>query len=85
MHETFTSHGIPGLPELVTKQQVMKLTRWSHMTVDRRIADGTLVAVRIGPRDVRITLASVQDLLKPIGTAPRWETPLSRQNPTEAA
>jgi hypothetical protein len=54
------------------------------MTVDRRIADNTLTAYRLGPRDIRITLASVQALLKPIGEAPRWETPLSRTSPSEA-
>lgn len=85
MNENNSSHGIPGLPDLVTKKQVMRLTGWSHMTVDRRIADGTLDAFRMGPRDVRITLASVRDLLKPMATAPRWDTSLSRSGPAEVA
>lgn len=81
---TSPHHGIPGVPELVTKKQVMALTGWSHMTVERRIADSTLVAVRIGPRDIRITLDSVLAMLKPINTAPRWETPFTRK-PEDAA
>lgn len=81
-----TSHGIPGIPELVTKKQVMKLTGWSHMTVERRIADGSLKAYRLGPRDIRITLDSVMALLQPINDAPPWETPFTRpRKPEDAA
>lgn len=80
-----TSHGIPGVPELVTKKQVMKLTGWSHMTVDRRLADGTLVGYRLGPRDIRITLTSVMDLLQPIHLAPRWKTPFTEHRKPEGA
>jgi hypothetical protein len=78
MTANIASHGIPGVPELVSRAQIKKLTGWSDMTITRRLHDGDLVGYRLGPRDVRITLESVLALLKPLDEAPRWETPLTR-------
>lgn len=44
----------------------------SVKTLRRRIADGTLVGYRVGPREIRVNLAEVETaLLRPIPTAGR--------------
>jgi len=48
----------------LNKRQVMNLLGCSLMTVNRRIADGTLQKVKIGQRAVRVTQASVRSLLE---------------------
>lgn len=41
----------------------------STKTIRRRIADGSLTAYRVGPRIIRIDMAEVERLLRPIGGA----------------
>ncbi|MEE2855645.1 MAG: helix-turn-helix domain-containing protein [Actinomycetota bacterium] len=48
-----------GLPALLSKKQVAEATGLCERTVDRRIADGTFKAHRIGPRIIRIERDSV--------------------------
>ncbi|BBY36327.1 hypothetical protein MMAN_04610 [Mycobacterium mantenii] len=58
-----------GLPELLTMKQVAEATGTSIWSVRRRITDGTLIAHRVGPRQIRIERDSVARLLGPIGGA----------------
>ncbi|MBZ4622121.1 helix-turn-helix domain-containing protein [Mycobacterium avium subsp. hominissuis] len=55
------------MPELLTMKQVAEATGTSVWTVRRRIADGTLIAHRVGPRQIRIERDSVTRILTPIG------------------
>ena len=41
----------------------------STKTIRRRIADGTLVAYRVGPRSIRVTVADLEALATRIPTA----------------
>lgn len=41
----------------------------STKTIRRRIADGTLTAYRFGPRIIRVDLAELERLLRPVGGA----------------
>jgi excisionase family DNA binding protein len=59
-----------GLPALLTIAQVADATDLSTKTIRRRVADGTLLAHRIGPRCIRIERDSVLALLaSPMGVA----------------
>ncbi|MCA2248829.1 helix-turn-helix domain-containing protein [Mycobacterium intracellulare] len=58
-----------GLPALLTINQVADATGLSTKTIRRRVADGTLRGVRIGPRAIRIERDSLADLLRPLGAA----------------
>jgi excisionase family DNA binding protein len=42
----------------------------STKTIRRRIADGSLTAYRIGPRVIRVDLAEMESLLRPVGRIP---------------
>jgi excisionase family DNA binding protein len=64
------SHATPtGLPALLTIGQVADATGLCDKTIRRRIADGTLRGVRIGPRMIRIERDSVLAILQPLGAA----------------
>lgn len=54
---------------LFTMDQVAKIAGCSVQTVRRRISDGSLRAVRLGPRSIRIPADAVEEMLKPIGVA----------------
>ena len=41
----------------------------SERTIRRRIADGTLRAVRVGPKSIRVLAEDVEKLARPIPTA----------------
>lgn len=41
----------------------------SEMTLRRRVSDGTLRAVRIGPRAIRVRADDLESLARPIPTA----------------
>jgi excisionase family DNA binding protein len=60
-----------GLPALLTIAQVAEATDLSTKTIRRRVADGTFLAHRIGPRCIRIERDSVLALLggAPLGVA----------------
>jgi excisionase family DNA binding protein len=55
--------------DLITIADAAERLSVSTKTVRRYIADGTLLAVRIGPRLVRIPAASLSALGAPIGWA----------------
>ena len=54
---------------LVSINQAARLVDVSPRTIRRRIADGSLTGYRFGPRVIRIDLAEVDSLLKPIPAA----------------
>jgi excisionase family DNA binding protein len=58
---------LTGLPALLTIRQVADETKMSEKTIRRRLADGTLRGVRIGPRVIRIERDSIIGLLQPLG------------------
>jgi excisionase family DNA binding protein len=59
-----------GLPALLSISQVANATGLSTKTIRRRVADGTFLAHRIGPRCIRIERDSVLALLQsPMGAA----------------
>ena len=53
----------------VSIQETAVLLDCSPKTIRRRIADGSLTAYRVGPRLIRLDLAEVEKLLRPIGGA----------------
>jgi excisionase family DNA binding protein len=55
--------------ELISIQAAAHLQHVSHMTIRRRIADGSLPGYRLGPRLVRVKRSDVVALLRPIPTA----------------
>lgn len=59
---TVTESYTPGA--LVTKREAADALRVSVRTIDRYIADGTLVARRVSPRATRIVRASLEALLR---------------------
>lgn len=61
------------LPKWVSPSQASGITNMSTKTIYRRIQEGTLPAVRFGPRCIRIKLDDVLKLLSPI-------TPEGQQN-----
>jgi excisionase family DNA binding protein len=56
-----------GLPALLAISQVAEETGLSTKTIRRRLADGTLRGVRIGPRAIRVERDSIIELLQPLG------------------
>lgn len=54
--------------KLIGIQEAADLLSVDPRTIRRRIADGTLSAVRIGPRLIRLRVAEVEALLEPIPT-----------------
>lgn len=54
-----------GLPALLTIRQVADVLIVDPKTVRRRIADGTLTAVRVGPRTIRVPVESVMKVAEP--------------------
>jgi excisionase family DNA binding protein len=59
-----TTEGL--LPPLLSIQQVAEATGFHDRTIRRRVYDGTLPAVRFGPRCLRIKREDVLKLLSPI-------------------
>ena len=57
------------VPNPITIAQAAERAGVSRDTIRRRIADGTLPAVRIGPRLIRIDAADVDALMRPIPAA----------------
>jgi excisionase family DNA binding protein len=55
--------------ELLSLADAARLLDCSPRTVRRRISEGTLRAYRVGPRLVKIDLADVEALLRPIPSA----------------
>jgi excisionase family DNA binding protein len=61
-----TKHDAQGLlPPLLTIKQVAEATGFHDRTIRRRVYDGTLPAVRFGPRCLRIKREDVLNLLAP--------------------
>jgi excisionase family DNA binding protein len=54
---------------LVSIGQAADYAGVSTKTLRRRIADGTIPAVRLGPRAIRVRLDDVEAALRPIPTA----------------
>lgn len=54
------------IEDLLTVEQAAQLLRTSRQTVRRRIADGSLPALRIPPRSVRIRRGDLEALLRAI-------------------
>lgn len=52
--------------EIVTVNEAAAILRVSRESVRRRIQDGTLRAVRIGPRALRVAASDVRALLAPV-------------------
>jgi excisionase family DNA binding protein len=59
------------LPIWVSLAQAAEITEQSVKTVRRRIADGTIPAYRLGPRQIRIKLEDLQAALRRIPSA-QW-------------
>ena len=57
--------------DLVPITDAAELYGVSTKTIRRRIADGSLTAYRFGPRLIRVDLAEVDHLLRPIGAESR--------------
>ena len=57
---------------LVTRNDAAVFLTVSLRQVDRLIADGTLAAVRIGERSIRIRRSALEALLVPVIHGPRW-------------
>lgn len=53
------------LPPLLSIQQVAQATGFHERTIRRRILDGSLPAVRFGPRAIRIKRDDVLKLMAP--------------------
>lgn len=56
-----------GLPALLTVSQVAEATGFSTKTIRRRLSEGALRGVRVGPRAIRIHRDSVLGMLIPLG------------------
>jgi excisionase family DNA binding protein len=52
----------------MTKQQAAEHYGVNVKTIERRIADGTLPAYRVGPHVVRLRAADLEQLAQPIPT-----------------
>lgn len=50
---------LAALPPLLTMRAACKAVGMSYPTVRRRIADGTLKAYRVGPREIRVSRDSL--------------------------
>ena len=57
-----------ALPELLTIQQAAVAFKTCDKTIRRRIADGSLLAYRVGPRAIRVDRDSLLALAKPMVT-----------------
>jgi excisionase family DNA binding protein len=69
-----TTEGL--LPPLLSINQVAEATAFHPKTIRRRVDDGTLPAVRLGPRCIRIKREDVLNLLTPIAPeGPRHAAP----------
>ena len=55
-------------PRFMTLKQAGQVYSVSDRTLRRRIADGTLPAVRVGPRSIRVAAEDVEALASPIPT-----------------
>ena len=44
----------------------------SSRTIRRRIADGSITGYRFGPRIIRVDLAEIESLFRPMPTAACW-------------
>lgn len=58
----------PELPDPATPNELAEHTPWSRRTIDRKIAEGTLPAYKLGKR-VLIRKADVLALVKPVRAA----------------
>ncbi|MGO8937367.1 MAG: helix-turn-helix domain-containing protein [Mycobacterium sp.] len=58
-----------ALPAFVSIQESAEAAGMHPATIRRRIADGTLIAVRVGPRAIRIDRDSLLRMLsQPVGS-----------------
>jgi excisionase family DNA binding protein len=57
------------LPAFPTQQHAARYLGLSEKTVRRYIADGRLIAYRVGPRAIRVDRESVLNLARPMGGA----------------
>jgi excisionase family DNA binding protein len=55
--------------QLVSLDEAAESLGLSRRTLRRRISDGTLPAFRVGPRAVRVDVADLERLARPIPTA----------------
>ncbi len=69
--------------ELLTVREAAQLLKVSAVTVRRRIADGSLRALRVG-KGVRVRRESVDQFVKPIEPSVRERTRGPRGRPTSA-
>ena len=60
----------PAIPEGALPAEAMRALRMSRNTFWRRVADGTIPVVRIGPRSVRVPVDAIRALLTPTNAAP---------------
>ena len=58
-------------PTYISVQAAAEMLGCSKQTVRRRIADGDLAASKVGPRLIRVDVADVKALLKPVTTTAR--------------
>ena len=65
MQKSSTSHQ----RHLASIKQASEYAGVSPKTIRRRIADGTLTGFRFGPRVIRVDLAELDDVLRPIPSA----------------
>lgn len=56
---------ISGYPVMLTKPEVMEITRLSLSGVNRLIADGSVAAFHMGKRKVLVSRSSVEEYLRP--------------------
>jgi excisionase family DNA binding protein len=65
MKRQTTTEGL--LPPLLSLREVGEATGFHPKTIRRRVEDGTLPAVRFGPRCIRIKREDVLKLMTPLG------------------
>jgi predicted DNA-binding transcriptional regulator AlpA len=57
---------LEALPPLLKMRQVIDATQMSYPTIRRRIADGSLLACRVGPREIRVDRDSLIRLVRSV-------------------
>jgi excisionase family DNA binding protein len=67
-HKVQTGHG-SQLPAFPTQRNAATYLGLSEKTIRRYIADGRLIAYRVGPRAIRLDRESVLALARPMGGA----------------
>lgn len=61
--------GLAAPPVWLTRDEAAAYVGCEKRTLDRYIADGTLVAYKLGPRAIRIKRSDLDAIMQPVGSA----------------